>query len=94
MYASCLDGTIYEFEIGSSRPPRKAFQGHVMEGSGNIHVKLKMSPDKKYLISGSTDGHPRIYPINTSMFENKNKEKTYTITGKMLIKRRLFDPKP
>jgi len=53
-----------------------------MEGSGNNHVKLKTSPDKKYLITGSTDGFPRIYPLAES-YQTKQTENTFhTITGK------------
>ena len=72
VFASCLDGNIYEFSIGSHGKPRRAFQGHIMEGSGNNHVRIKTSPDKKYLISGSTDGYPRIYPLGEEYTKREN----------------------
>ena len=43
-----------------------------MEGSGNNHVRIKTSPDKKYLISGSTDGYPRIYPLGEEYTKREN----------------------
>lgn len=72
VFASCLDGSIYEFNIGSDKKPRRAFRGHVMDCNGSNHVKLRISPDEKFLIIGSTDGHPRIYPTSNKILKNKD----------------------
>ena len=72
VFASCLDGSIYEFNIGSDKKPRRAFRGHVMDCNGSNHVKLRISPDGKFLIIGSTDGHPRIYPTSNKILKNND----------------------
>lgn len=72
VFASCLDGSIYEFNIGSDKKPRRAFRGHVMDCNGSNHVKLRISPDEKFLIIGSTDGHPRIYPTSNKILKNND----------------------
>jgi WD40 repeat protein len=49
--------------------PRRAFQGHELKGNGNNLVKIAVSPDGKYLLSGSTDGCPRIYPLEEPILD-------------------------
>ena len=69
VFASCLDGSIYEFQRDMPDGPRRAFQGHELKGTGNNHVKIAVSPCGKYLLSGSTDGCPRIYPLDEPVCE-------------------------
>lgn len=69
IFASCYDGNVYEFQRDMPEGPRRAFQGHELKGTGNNLVKIAVSPDGKYLLSGSTDGCPRIYPLEEPILD-------------------------
>lgn len=70
IFASCLDGNIYEYLRNMPDLPRRAFRGHETQGQGNNHVKIAVSPCQNYLLCGSTDGCPRIYPLGEQGGQN------------------------
>jgi WD40 repeat protein len=87
VFASCYDGSIYEFQRDMPEGPRRAFQGHELKGNGNNLVKIAVSPDGKYLLSGSTDGCPRIYPLEEPILDEY--PRTYPIVRSLKGKSRV-----
>ncbi|KAE8740485.1 hypothetical protein FOCC_FOCC013990 [Frankliniella occidentalis] len=53
LYASCMDNTIYSYNISTyEEQPVALFKGHK---NGTFYVKACLSPDGRYLLSGSSD---------------------------------------
>merc|ERR1712062_678464 len=73
VFASCMDGSVYEYglHIDYENKPRRAYQGHTCEGSGSIHLKLDLNPTLGKLAIGSSDGNARIYPIHPYPHDKK-----------------------
>jgi len=73
IYASCLDGSVYEFGLNQTQTsPRRAFTGHACEGSGSIYLSLSVNSQLKKLLVGSTDGNARIYCLDNHHGVQKN----------------------
>jgi len=73
IYASCLDGSVYEFGLNQTQTlPRRAFTGHACEGSGSIYLSLSVNSRLKKLLVGSTDGNARIYCLDNHYDVKKN----------------------
>ncbi|XP_011309380.1 protein lethal(2)denticleless [Fopius arisanus] len=59
LYASCMDNNIYAYNISSYNPrPCSEFYGHE---NSTFYVKICLSPDGKYLASGSSDEQAYIW---------------------------------
>ncbi|XP_043268029.1 protein lethal(2)denticleless [Venturia canescens] len=59
LYASCMDNIIYEYNISSYNPkPVAEYYGH---RNSTFYVKTCLSPDGKYLASGSSDEYAYIW---------------------------------
>ncbi|KAL5108948.1 hypothetical protein TcWFU_005319 [Taenia crassiceps] len=61
LYASCLDHTVYEYDLTSvSTRPVLPYTGHL---TGSFYIKLSLSPDNAYLACGSADSRAYIYRV-------------------------------
>nr|XP_018915278.1 PREDICTED: protein lethal(2)denticleless [Bemisia tabaci] len=64
LYASCYDSHIYCYNISTyDQEPMYSYTGH--EGS-SYYVKITLSPDGHYLLSGSKDSSAYIWRVDTS----------------------------
>ncbi|BHF72362.1 hypothetical protein SprV_0401542600 [Sparganum proliferum] len=61
LYASCLDHTIYEYDLNSqSTRPMFVYAGHL---TNSFYIKMTLSPDDRYLACGSGDHRAYIYLV-------------------------------
>ncbi|CAN8032056.1 unnamed protein product, partial [Ixodes persulcatus] len=61
LFASCMDSRIYRFNASSYDPmPLGQFVGH---STGSFYVKMDLSPDGQFLLSGSSDGHAYLWNV-------------------------------
>ncbi|KAG0418455.1 hypothetical protein HPB47_004803 [Ixodes persulcatus] len=61
LFASCMDSRIYRFNASSYNPmPLGQFVGH---STGSFYVKMDLSPDGQFLLSGSSDGHAYLWNV-------------------------------
>uniref|UniRef100_A0A5K3FD29 WD_REPEATS_REGION domain-containing protein n=1 Tax=Mesocestoides corti TaxID=53468 RepID=A0A5K3FD29_MESCO len=61
LYASCLDHTIYEYDLNSpSTRPMFLYTGHL---TSSFYIKMSVSPDDAYLVCGSADSRAYIYTV-------------------------------
>lgn len=64
LYVNCLDHNIYSFNLDFHAPqPIINYSGL---RNGSFYIKSTLSPDEKYLISGSTDGKAYIWNVGSS----------------------------
>nr|XP_026691450.1 denticleless protein homolog isoform X2 [Ciona intestinalis] len=68
LFASCTDNTIYEYDLmefvsSGSRLPVKKYTGH---HSSSFFVRIKLSPDNNFLLSGCDDEMAFIWNISGS----------------------------
>ncbi|KAK5644268.1 hypothetical protein RI129_008113 [Pyrocoelia pectoralis] len=64
LYASCLDNVIYVYNLATCNPkPVMKYMGHK---NSTYYVKTSLSPDNKYLLSGSSDHNGYIWNIENS----------------------------
>ncbi|XP_064622324.1 denticleless protein homolog A-like [Lineus longissimus] len=62
LFASCTDDTIYQFNTANYSPkPEACYKGHQ---NSTFYVKAALSPEDKFLISGSSDYHAYIWDVN------------------------------
>ncbi|KAK2706960.1 hypothetical protein QYM36_014853 [Artemia franciscana] len=62
LFANCTDGVIYEYNIASyDKKPVRQYKGHLV---GSYHVKCDLSPDDRFLVSGSSDNYGYIWSTN------------------------------
>uniref|UniRef100_A0A0X3NXG9 Denticleless protein homolog n=2 Tax=Schistocephalus solidus TaxID=70667 RepID=A0A0X3NXG9_SCHSO len=67
LYASCLDHTIYEYDLNSqSTRPMFVYAGHL---TNSFYIKMTLSPDDRYLACGSGDHRAYIYLVG-ERFQN------------------------
>lgn len=61
LFASCVDNVIYCFNVSTYNiMPEQKYVGHE---NGSFYIKSSLSPDSKYLISGSSDYNAYIWNI-------------------------------
>ncbi|KAI5633843.1 protein lethal(2)denticleless [Phthorimaea operculella] len=64
LYASCMDNVIYCFNIATYSPlPERRYSGHE---NATFYIKTSLSPDCRYLVSGSSDTHAYIWNVRAS----------------------------
>lgn len=62
LYASCTDSRIYHFNAASyDSVPVGQFVGHNV---GSFYVKMDLSPDRQFLLSGSSDGNAYVWNVH------------------------------
>ncbi|KAK2183973.1 hypothetical protein NP493_288g01025 [Ridgeia piscesae] len=62
LFASCIDNVIYQFDCAALKPkPVSCYRGHV---NSTFYVRTALSPDDRYLLSGSSDGNAYIWPVD------------------------------
>lgn len=64
LYASCMDNTIYCYNVSTyEEQPVSLYKGHK---NGTFYVKACLSPDGRYLLSGSSDEHAYIWDTSNN----------------------------
>lgn len=64
LYASCMDNVIYCFNISTYNAlPEQRYVGHE---NSTFYIKTGLSPDCRYLVSGSSDKHAYIWNVKRS----------------------------
>lgn len=64
LYASCMDNVIYCFNISTYNAlPEQRYVGHE---NGTFYIKTGLSPDCRYLVSGSSDKYAYIWNVKCS----------------------------
>lgn len=64
LYASCMDNVIYCFNISTYNTlPEQRYIGHE---NSSFYIKTSLSPDSKYLVSGSSDKNAYIWNVKYS----------------------------
>lgn len=64
LYASCMDNNIYCYNIGTyGEPLLKTYTGAKIS---SFYIKACLSPDGKYLLSGSSDEKAYVWNVNNS----------------------------
>ncbi|KAF5308078.1 hypothetical protein FQR65_LT00620 [Abscondita terminalis] len=64
LYASCLDNVIYVYNVATFDPkPIMQYAGHK---NSTFYVKASLSPDDKYILSGSSDNQAYIWNAENS----------------------------
>lgn len=64
LYANCLDNVIYCYNISTyNETPVMQYTGHI---NSTFYVKASLSPDDRYLLSGSSDNDAYIWRTDTS----------------------------
>lgn len=64
LYASCMDNVIYCFNVSTYNAlPERRYIGHE---NGTFYIKTGLSPDCRYLVSGSSDKHAYIWNVQRS----------------------------
>ncbi|XP_034254765.1 protein lethal(2)denticleless [Thrips palmi] len=67
LYASCMDNTIYCYNVSTyEEQPVSLFKGHK---NSTFYVKACLSPDGRYLLSGSSDEHAYIWDTSSKKGE-------------------------
>lgn len=72
LYASCKDHSIYLFDVGQcqNKSALKTFVGHT--NGSKFFVRISLSEDNRYLVSGSSDG--LAYVWNTNLQSSKQSQ--------------------
>ncbi|KAJ2950319.1 hypothetical protein O0L34_g11685 [Tuta absoluta] len=64
LYASCMDNVIYCFNVATySALPERRYSGHE---NATFYIKTSLSPDCRYLVSGSSDTHAYVWNVRAS----------------------------
>lgn len=64
LYASCMDNVIYCYNISTyNYLPEQRYVGHE---NGTFYLKTSLTPDSKYLVSGSSDNNAYIWNVKYS----------------------------
>uniref|UniRef100_A0A8C4QJL2 Denticleless E3 ubiquitin protein ligase homolog (Drosophila) n=2 Tax=Eptatretus burgeri TaxID=7764 RepID=A0A8C4QJL2_EPTBU len=64
LFATCMDDCIYMFStVNLNTTPVCTFQGH---RNASFYVKASLSPDDRYLLSGSSDGKAYIWKVHAA----------------------------
>eukprot|EP00118_Oscarella_pearsei_P020067 m.216254 g.216254 ORF g.216254 m.216254 type:complete len:531 (+) comp39855_c1_seq7:55-1647(+) len=63
LFANCTDDTIYMYDcISQNEFPMAAFYGHL---TSSFYVRMAVSPDNKFLLSGSSDSNAYMWQIDS-----------------------------
>lgn len=64
LYASCMDSVIYCFNVSASSATLE--RRHVGHQSGSFYIKTALSPDGRYLVSGSSDRSAYVWSVRAA----------------------------
>ncbi|CAH1792154.1 unnamed protein product [Owenia fusiformis] len=65
LFASCTDSSIYQFNCANfNKQPVVTYQGHM---NSTFYVKSCLSPDDRFLLSGSSDNNAYIWNVDSPM---------------------------
>lgn len=62
LFAACTDDTVYMYSAHSISYPLRAFSAHGYKSS-SFYVRVAVSPDDKWLLSGSSDNNAYLWEI-------------------------------